>query len=45
MSRDDDQAKMADDAELHLFRGEILGLRGGADVDGRTPEELSLIHI
>jgi predicted HicB family RNase H-like nuclease len=39
MSLDDDQAKMAYDAELDLFRGEILGLRGGADFYGRSPEE------
>ena len=41
-SRDDDQAKIEYDAELDLFRGEILGLRGGADLYGRTPEELRI---
>ena len=40
MSLDDYQAKIEYDAELDLFRGEILGLRGGADFYGRTPEEL-----
>ena len=34
------QAKIAYDAELDMFRGEILGLNGGADFYGRTPEEL-----
>jgi predicted HicB family RNase H-like nuclease len=37
---DDYQAKIEYDAELDMFRGEILGLRGGADFYGRTPEEL-----
>ena len=40
MSLADDQAKIAYDAEWDLFRGEMLGLRGGADFYGRTPEEL-----
>jgi predicted HicB family RNase H-like nuclease len=40
MSRDDDQAKIAYDAELDMVRGEMLGLHGGADFYGRTPEEL-----
>jgi predicted HicB family RNase H-like nuclease len=40
MLLDDYQAKMACDAELNMFRGEILGLHGGADFYGRTPEEL-----
>jgi predicted HicB family RNase H-like nuclease len=40
MSLDDYQAKIEYDAELDLFRGKILGLRGGADFYGRTPEEL-----
>jgi predicted HicB family RNase H-like nuclease len=37
MSLDDYQAKIEYDAELDLFRGEILGLHGGADFYGRTP--------
>jgi predicted HicB family RNase H-like nuclease len=40
MSVDDYQAKIEYDAELDIFRGEILGLQGGADFYGRTPEEL-----
>ncbi|MBI2862605.1 MAG: type II toxin-antitoxin system HicB family antitoxin [Chloroflexi bacterium] len=40
MSVDDYQAKIEYDAELDMFRGEILGLNGGADFYGRTPEEL-----
>ena len=40
MSVDDYQAKIEYDAELDMFRGEILGLHGGADFYGRTPEEL-----
>lgn len=34
------QAKIDYDAELDLFRGEILGLNGGADFYGATPKEL-----
>ena len=34
------QAKIEYDSELDMFRGEILGLNGGADFYGRTPEEL-----
>jgi predicted HicB family RNase H-like nuclease len=34
------QARIEYDAELDMFRGEILGLNGGADFYGRTPEEL-----
>ncbi|MDA0244485.1 MAG: type II toxin-antitoxin system HicB family antitoxin [Chloroflexi bacterium] len=33
-------AKIEYDADLDMFRGEILGLTGGADFYGRTPEEL-----
>ena len=33
-------AKIAYDAELDLFRGEILGLTGGADFYGKNPKEL-----
>ena len=40
MSVDDYQAKIEYDAELDMFRGEILGLNGSADFYGRTPEEL-----
>jgi len=40
MSLDEYQAKIEYDADLDVFRGEILGLRGGADFYGRTPEEL-----
>ncbi|MFN8490695.1 MAG: type II toxin-antitoxin system HicB family antitoxin [Caldilineaceae bacterium] len=40
MTVDDYQAKIEYDAEIDMFRGEILGLNGGADFYGRTPEEL-----
>ena len=40
MSVDGYQAKIEYDAEHDMFRGEILGLHGGADFYGRTPEEL-----
>jgi predicted HicB family RNase H-like nuclease len=33
-------AKIEYDAELDLFRGEILGLNGGADFYGKNPKEL-----
>jgi len=33
-------AKIEYDEELDLFRGEILGLNGGADFYGKTPKEL-----
>ena len=33
-------AKIEYDAELDLFRGEILGLTGGADFYGKNPNEL-----
>ena len=33
-------AKIECDEELGLFRGEILGLTGGADFYGKNPEEL-----
>lgn len=33
-------AKIEYDPELDMFRGEILGLTGGADFYGRTPKEL-----
>lgn len=34
------QAKIEYDSELDLFRGEILGLNGGADFLGKNPKEL-----
>ncbi|MCB0111676.1 MAG: type II toxin-antitoxin system HicB family antitoxin [Caldilineaceae bacterium] len=40
MKVDGYQAVIEYDAELDMFRGEILGLNGGADFYGRTPEEL-----
>jgi predicted HicB family RNase H-like nuclease len=40
MSVDGYQAKIEYDEELDMFRGEILGLHGGADFYGRTPAEL-----
>lgn len=33
-------AKIEYDAELDMFRGEILGLTGGADFYGKNPKEL-----
>lgn len=33
-------AKIEYDAELDMFRGEILGLNGGADFYGKNPAEL-----
>ena len=33
-------AKIEYDAELDVFRGEILGLAGGADFFGKNPKEL-----
>ena len=40
MSIDNYHAKIEYDAELDLFRGEILGLTGGADFYGKNPKEL-----
>ena len=40
MTVDGYQAKIEYDAELDMFRGEILGLSGGADFYGRNPKEL-----
>ena len=34
------QARIEYDADTDLFRGEILGLNGGADFYGRNPREL-----
>jgi predicted HicB family RNase H-like nuclease len=33
-------AKIEYSPDLEMFRGEILGLAGGADFYGRTPQEL-----
>ena len=40
MTIDRYHAKIEYDEELDLFRGEILGLNGGADFYGRNPKEL-----
>lgn len=40
MQLDDYKAKIEHDAELDMFRGEILGLSGGADFYGNSSEEL-----
>jgi predicted HicB family RNase H-like nuclease len=40
MSFENYQAKIEYDPDLDMFRGEILGLNGGADFYGRTPKEL-----
>lgn len=40
MTIDGYQAKIEYDDELDLFRGEILGLSGGADFYGKNPDEL-----
>ena len=40
MTLDGNNAKIEYDAELDLFRGEILGLNGGADFYGKNPKEL-----
>ena len=40
MTADDYQAKIEYDPELDLFRGEILGLSGGADFYGKNLKEL-----
>ena len=40
MTVDGYHAKIEYDEELDLFRGEILGLRGGADFYGKNPKEL-----
>ena len=34
------KAKIVYDPEIDMFRGEILGLNGGADFYGKTPDEL-----
>ena len=40
MSVDGYQARIEYNAEMDQFRGEILGLNGGADFYGSNPEEL-----
>src|SRR2546430_3306752 len=40
MSIEDYQGTIAYDAKPDMLRGEILGLNGGADIYGRTPEDL-----
>jgi predicted HicB family RNase H-like nuclease len=40
MSVDGYKAKIEYDAEQDTFRGEILGLNGGADFYGKSPKEL-----
>jgi predicted HicB family RNase H-like nuclease len=40
MTVDGYNAKIEYDPEIDMFRGEILGLTGGADFYGRTPKEL-----
>ena len=40
MSIDGYSAKIEYDSELDMFRGEILGLNGGADFYGKNPKEL-----
>lgn len=40
MTVDDFQAKIEYAPELDLFRGEILGLNGGADFYGKNPKQL-----
>lgn len=40
MELDGYHAKIEYDSELNTFRGEILGLTGGADFYGKNPKEL-----
>ena len=40
MTVDGHKARIEYDPDLDLFRGEILGLNGGADFYGKTPDEL-----
>lgn len=40
MSLDGYSAKIEYDSDVDQFRGEILGLNGGADFYGKTPREL-----
>ena len=40
MTVDDYHATIEFDSDLDMFRGEILGLNGGADFYGKNPKEL-----
>ncbi len=40
MTVDNYHARIEYDPDMDMFRGEILGLTGGADFYGRTPDEL-----
>lgn len=40
MTVDNYQASIEFDPDLDMFRGEILGLNGGADFYGKNPQEL-----
>jgi len=40
MTLDGYKAKIEYDADIDMFRGEILGLNGGADFYGKNPNEL-----
>jgi predicted HicB family RNase H-like nuclease len=40
MTVDGYKARIEYDAELDMFRGEVLGLNGGADFWGKNPKEL-----
>ena len=40
MTVESHKAKIEYDPEIDMFRGEILGLNGGADFYGKTPDEL-----
>jgi len=40
MTVDGYNARIEYDAEIDMFRGEVLGLTGGADFYGKTPKEL-----
>ncbi len=42
MTVDGCHAKIEYDGDLDLFRGEILGLSGGADFYGKNPKELRI---
>ena len=42
MTIDGFQAKIEYDEDLDLFRGDILGLNGGADFFGKNPKELRI---
>jgi len=39
---DGHRARIEYDPDIDMFRGEILGLNGGADFYGKTPDELRL---